>query len=199
MIKKGTVHILKNKKQIREYGQGVCFGEIALLFDEPRTATAISACDSTIYYLTKNDFKTVLDENMVLYLSKKMALEDGFNTSLDNLYFAKSLGHGKFGDVSLVHNGKSFFAIKAVNRKAAEKQKILIKYYIQERAILLGLQHPFIMKLVKTFKTESNIFFLLEYIPGRTMSNYLNSRTMKQKKNFQETVFYIAILFVALD
>ena len=199
MIKKGTVNILKDKKQIREYGQGVCFGEIALLFDEPRTATAISACDSTIYYLTKNDFKTVLDDNMVLYLEKKMVLEDGFNTSLDKLYYAKSLGHGKFGDVSLVHNDKSFFAIKAVNRKAAEKQKILIKYYIQERAILLGLQHQFIMKLVKTFKTQSNIFFLLEYIPGRTMSNYLNTRTMKQLKNFQETVFYLAILFVALD
>ena len=199
MIKKGTVHILKDKKQIREYGQGVCFGEIALLFDEPRTATAISACDSTIYYLTKNDFKTVLDENMVSYISKKMALEDGFNTSLDNLYYVKSLGHGKFGDVSLVHNDKSFLAIKAVNRKAAEKQKILIKYYIQERAILLGLQHQFIMKLVKTFKTDSNIFFLLEYIPGRTMSNYLNSRTIKQLKNFEETVFYLAILFVALD
>ena len=90
MIKKGTVHILKDKKQIREFGQGACFGEIALLFDEPRTDTAISAGDSTIYYLTKNDFKTVLDDNMVLYLSKKMALEDGFNTSLDNLYFAKN-------------------------------------------------------------------------------------------------------------
>ena len=58
MIKKGTVHILKNDKKIREYGQGVCFGEIALLFDEPRTATAISICDSTIFYLTKNDFKS---------------------------------------------------------------------------------------------------------------------------------------------
>ena len=136
---------------------------------------------------------------MVLYLEKKMVLEDGFNTSLDKLYYAKSLGHGKFGDVSLVHDDKSFFAIKAVNRKAAEKQKILIKYYIQERAILLGLQHQFIMKLVKTFKTQLNIFFLLEYIPGRTMSNYLNTRTMKQLKNFQETVFYLAILFVALD
>ena len=199
MIKKGIVHILKDKKQIREYGQGVCFGEIALLFDEPRTATAISVCDSTIYCLTKNDFKTVLDENMVSYLGKKMALEDGFNTTLDNLYFSKSLGHGKFGDVSLVHNNKTFFAIKAVNRKAAEKQKILIKYYIQERAILLGLQHPFIMKLVKTFKTETKIFFLLEYICGRNMNNYLGSRTMKQLKNFKETVFYMAILFVALD
>ncbi len=199
MIKKGTVHILKNDKKIREYGQGVCFGEIALLYDGPRTATAISICDSTIYYLTKNDFKSVLDENMIYYLEKKMALEDGFNTSLENLYFAKSLGHGKFGDVSLVHNDKSFFAIKAVNRKAAEKQKILIKYYIQERAILIGLQHPFIMKLVKTFKTEKNIFFLLEYISGRTMSNYLNTRTMKQLKNIQETIFFIAILFIALD
>ena len=199
MIKKGTVHILKNDKKIREYGQGVCFGEIALLFNEPRTATAISFCDSTIYYLTKNDFKSVLDENMIYYLEKKMTLEDSYNTSLDNLYFVKSLGHGKFGDVSLVHNDKSFFAIKAVNRKAAEKQKILIKYYIQERAILLGLQHPFIMKLVKTFKTEKNIFFLLEYISGRTMSNYLNTRSMRLLKNTQETRFYIAILFIALD
>ena len=199
MIKKGTVHILKNDKKIREYGQGVCFGEIALLYNEPRTATAISICDSTIFYLTKNDFKSVLDDNMIYYLEKKMALEDGYNTSLDNLYYVKSLGHGKFGDVSLVHNDKSFFAIKAVNRKAAEKQKILIKYYIQERAILLGLQHPFIMKLVKTFKTEKNIFFLLEYISGKTMSNYLNMRAMKQLKNIQETRFYVAILFIALD
>ena len=199
MIKKGTVHILKDQKKIREYGQGVCFGEISLLYDEPRSATAISVCDSTVYYLTKNDFKSVLDDNMVAYLEKKVALEDAFNTSLDNLYYVKSLGHGKFGDVSLVHNDKTFFAVKAVNRKAAEKQKILIKYYIQERTILLGLQHPFIMKLVKTFKTEANIFFLLEYISGRTMSNYLNSRTNKQLKNFEETVFYMAILFTALE
>ena len=199
MIKRGIVNIIKSNKKIREYGEGVCFGEIALLYNEQRTATAISECDSTIYYLTKEDFKRVLDENMVSYLGRKMALEDGFNTHLENIYFVKSLGHGKFGDVSLVHNYKTFFAIKAVNRKAAEKQKILIKYYIQERAILLGLQHPFIMKLVKTFKTEQNIFFLLEYISGRTMSNYLNSRNKKQLKNIEETVFYIAILFIAID
>ena len=199
MVKRGTVNIIKLNKKIREYGQGVCFGEVALLYNEPRTATAISGCDSTIFYLTKDDFKKVLDENMVAYLGRKMALEDGFNTLLENLYFVKSLGRGKFGDVSLVHNEKTFFAIKAVNRKAAEKQKILIKYYIQERAILLKLQHPFIMKLVKTYKTDSNIFFLLEYISGRTMSNYLNSRQQKQMRNFQETIFYIAILFIALD
>ena len=162
-------------------------------------ATAISVCDSTIFYLTKEDFKKVLDENMVAYLSRKMALEDGFNTLLEKLFFVKNLGRGKFGDVSLVHNEKTFFAIKAVNRKAAEKHKILIKYYIQERAILLKLQHPFIMKLVKTYKTDSNIFFLLEYIPGKTMSNYLNYRPQKQLKNFQETIFYMATLFIAVD
>ena len=199
MIKRGTVNIMKLDKKIREYGEGMCFGEVALLYNEPRTATAISGGESTIFYLTKEDFKKVLDKNMVAYLGRKMALEDGFNTSLDNLYFVKSLGKGKFGDVSLVHNEKTFFAIKAVNRKAAEKQKILIKYYIQERAILLVLQHPFIMKLVKTYKTDSNIFFLLEYISGKTMSNYLKLRTKKQLKNIQETVFYIAILFIALD
>ena len=111
MVKRGTVNIIKLNKKIREYGEGVCFGEIALLYNEPRTATAVSGCDSTIFYLTKDDFKKVLDKNMVAYLSRKMVLEDGFNTLLENLFFVKSLGRGKFGDVSLVHNEKTFFAI----------------------------------------------------------------------------------------
>ena len=55
------------------------------------------------------------------------------------------------------------------------------------------------MKLVKTFKTEDNIFFLLEYISGRAMSKYLNLRTQKQLMNEKETIFYIATLLVALN
>ena len=55
---------------------------------------------------------------------------DNFNLTLEHLYFIKNLGKGKFGSVSLVHNNKNYFAIKAVDKKAADKQKILIKYFI---------------------------------------------------------------------
>ena len=55
---------------------------------------------------------------------------DNFNLTLEHLYFIKNLGQGKFGSVSLVHNNKNYFAIKAVDKKVADKQKILIKYFI---------------------------------------------------------------------
>ena len=129
----------------------------------------------------------------------KISLIDNFNLTLKHLYFIKNLGQGKFGSVSLVHNNKNYFAIKAVDKKAADKQKILIKYFIQERNILLTLDHPFIMKLVKTLKTENHIFFLLEYISGQTFGKYLSSRTPKQLKNIEETKFYIATLLSIIN
>ena len=54
---------------------------------------------------------------------------DNFNLTLKHLYFIKNLGQGKFGAVSLVDNNKNYFAFKAVDKKVADKQKILIKYF----------------------------------------------------------------------
>ena len=68
---------------------------------------------------------------MLSYLQQKVALLDNFNSSLDDFYYCKNLGQGKFGSVSLVHNKKNFYAIKAVSRNAAEKQKILMKYFLE--------------------------------------------------------------------
>ena len=199
MIKSGRVRVFTENKYMRELGEGSCFGEVALLLDEPRTATIVASCDCKICYLTKDAFTSLVDENMLNYLHDKIYLEEGYDLTLDDLYYAKGLGHGKFGKVSLVHNTRHFFAIKAVSRKAAEKQKILIKYFIQERNILLTLEHPFIMKLLKTFKTENNIFFLLEYIKGRGMNKYLNSRSQIKLLNEKETIFYTANILLALD
>ena len=55
------------------------------------------------------------------------------------------------------------------------------------------------MKLLKTFKTENNIFFLLEYIKGRGMNKYLNSRSEIKLLNEKETIFYTANILLALD
>ena len=199
MIKSGRVKVFTENRYVRELGEGSCFGEVALLFDKPRTATVVAAMNCKICYLTKEDFTSLVDENMLNYLADKLDLEEGYNIEINDLYYAKGLGHGKFGNVSLVHNKKHFFAIKAVSRKAAEKQKILIKYFIQERNILLTLDNPFVMKLLKTFKTENNIFFLLEYIKGRGMNKYLNSRSQIKLLNEKETIFYTANILLALD
>ena len=157
-LETGKIKVYSKSKYMREMDKGPVFGEVALLFDEPRVATVIAISYCKIWYLTKNAFTSLVDENMLNYLSNKIYLEEGYNISLNDLYFIEGLGHGKFGNVSLVHNMKHFFAIKAVSMKAVEKQKILIKYFIQEINILLPLDNPFIMKLLKTFKTENKIF-----------------------------------------
>ena len=199
LIKKGKVKASKENKFIRELSEGNCFGEIALLINEPRTATVIAETKVSTYTLTKDHFNSFIDQHMLNYLAKKISLQDTFNQPLEGLCFCKSLGKGKFGTVSLVHNFKNFYAMKAVSRKAADNQKILIKYFIQERNILLKLEHPFIMKLVRTYKTDNHIFFMLEYIQGKVLSKYLNARNKNSLYNIKMLKFYIACLLIILS
>ena len=199
LIKKGKVKVLKNNKVIREIEEGNCFGELALLVNEPRSATIEASQKCTLYVLTKKDFDETIDKNMLEYLQKKIALQDNFNMNLDCLFFVKNLGRGKFGNVALVHDKKNYYAIKAVSRSAAERQKILIKYFLEERRVLLKLDHPFVMKLVRTFKNQENVFYLTEYINGKVLGKYLEGKPQSQFHNKSETQFYISFLFIILD
>jgi len=199
IIKKGAVIVWHEEKRIRELEEGNCFGELALLSNEPRSATVQAKVDCTLYALEKNDFIKNIDKNLLEYLNIKMSLLDDFNMSLEDFYFCKNLGQGKFGEVSLVHNNKHFYAIKCVDKTEAEKHKHLIKYFLEERRVLLELDHPFIMKLVRTFKTQENIFFLTNFINGKGLNRYLDSKKDKTFRNKEETRFYISFLFVILD
>ena len=199
VIKKGSVIVWNEDKKIRELEKGNCFGELALLSNEPRSASLQAKDYCSLYVLDKKDFINNIDKKMLEYLNVKMSLLDDFNMSLNDFYFCKNLGQGKFGEVSLVHNNKHFYAIKCVDRREAEKQKHLIKYFLEERRVLLELDHPFIMKLVRTFKTKENIFFLTNFINGKGLGKYLEKKNEKSFRNKEETRFYISFLFVILD
>ena len=199
LIKNGKVKVLKDKKVVREMESGACFGEMSLLINEKRSATIIAQTKCSFYILTKSNFLDAMDKNIIDYLYKKIALQDNFNMNLNDLYFVKNLGQGKFGSVSLVHNKKHYYAIKAVSRLAAERQKILIKYFLEERRVLIKIDHPFIMKLVKTFKNNENVFYLTELVNGKVLGKYLEKKPQDKFQNKAETQFYIAFLFVILD
>ena len=199
VIKKGSVIVWRDEKRVRELEKGNCFGELALLSNEPRSASLQAKEDCTLYTLEKKDFINNIDKNFLTYLVQKMSLLDDFNMSLGDFYFCKYLGQGKFGEVNLVHNKKHFYAIKCVDRKEAEKEKHLIKYFVEERRVLLELDHPFIMKLVRTFKSKESIFFLTNFINGKSLGHYLESKKEKTFRNKEETRFFISFLFVILD
>ena len=198
LIIKGRVRITVKGEFVRDLDSGDCLGENSLLTDNVlRTASAVALEKVLCYVLSKSDFQVILnDENTREYLLRKLALQDT-EIKLSNLHYIKFLGKGKFGTVSLVHNKKNIYAIKAISRKSVEREKILAKYFVNERKIMLSLDHPFIIKMVKSMKNKHFCFLLIEFINGTNLDEYLNKREYKQ--NVYETQFYIGSMLLMLD
>ena len=198
LIIRGRVRITVNGKFIRDLESGDCLGENTLLTDNVmRTASAVALEKVLCFVLSKNEFQVILnDTNTREYLLRKLALQDT-NINLSDLHYIKFLGKGKFGTVSLVHNKKNVYAIKAISRKSVEREKILAKYFVNERKIMLSLDHPFIIKMVKSMKNKNFCFLLIEFVNGTNLDQYLTNRHNKQ--NIYETQFYIGSLLLMLD
>jgi serine/threonine protein kinase len=67
----------------------------------------------------------------------------------------KNIGKGNFGNVFLCVNkeNRNLYALKTIKRDKITRFK-LEDSLILERTILLGLDHTFIIKLIKTFKDD---------------------------------------------
>ena len=198
LISKGSVQLTKNDIYIRELESGSCFGENAIFYSESKTTFSVIANGKVIcYVLLKNDFDIILnDQNMKDYLLKKFALQDT-SINLSDLHYIKFLGKGKFGSVSLVHNKKNLYAIKAISRKSVDARKILATYFVNERRVMLTLDHPFIVKMVKSMKNNLFCFLLIEFVNGKNLNDYLSSR--QKKNNIFETQFYIGSILLMLE
>ena len=198
LIIKGRVRITVKGNYIRDLDSGDYLGEHVLLTEHVlRTASAMAVDKVICYVLSKSEFEVILqDDTTKEYLMKKLALQDT-EISLESLHYIKFLGKGKFGSVSLVHNKKNIYAIKAISRQSVEREKILAKYFVNERKIMLSLDHPFIIKMVKSMKNQHFCFLLIEFINGINLDQYLQSR--EQRQNIYETQFYIGSILLMLD
>ena len=96
-----------------------------------------------------------------------------------------------------MHNKQNIYAIKAISRLSVEKEKILAKYFVDERKIMLSLDHPFIVKMVKSLKNQHFCFLLIEFINGINLDQYLSKRHHRQ--NIYETQFYIGCILLMLE
>ena len=62
---------------------------------------------------------------------------------------------------------------------------------------MLSLDHPFVVKMVKSMKNQHFCFLLIEYINGSNLDQYLSNREHKQ--NIYETQFYVGSMLLMLD
>ena len=196
IVKKGLVDIFVKDKYIRTMNENEYLGERALFFKEPRSATAKAHGDVEVYYLEKNDFETVIEKNLKDYLKDRLYLQDNTVQLADLVYYMK-LGSGSYGNVSLVKSSKNkfFYAIKNISCKQILYSQLHANLEL-ERSILVKIDHPFIVKLVKTMKDKNYVYFLMDYIKGKELFDVIRDIGLLNK--FQ-TQFYGASIMLAVQ
>ena len=195
IIKKGFIKIYVNKKYIRTMNENEYLGERALFFKEPRSATATANGDCEVFYLEKEDFETVIMKNLKEYLINRIYLQDD-SVTLDQLTYLVTLGSGSYGNVTLVKNNKKnyLYALKNISNKQILYNQLSDNLDL-EKGILLRIDHPFIVKLVKTLKDERFIYFLMDYIRGKELFDVIRDIGILTKS---QTLFYGASIMLAV-
>jgi cGMP-dependent protein kinase len=196
IIKSGSVNIIKNGEIVRVLPAGSFFGERAILFNEPRSAGVLTNESSVLWSLDKSNFFKVVDQKMNEILIKRIELQDD-SITLNDLIPIKVIGRGTHGIVYLCSHSskKSLYALKSVTR-----QKIsafdLYENLGTERSILMKIDHLMIVKLVKTFKDNLRIYFLMEHVRGLDLFELISKVT---RVSTQDCKFFMTCLLLILE
>lgn len=194
IIKSGKVKLVINNVEVKVLEPTMSFGDIS---SQPgsynRKASFYAKTYLECYYLDKQVFDDAIDYEILKPYNKILMLKD-ITIALDQLYYIKDLGQGSYGKVYLVHDKKRLYAMKTAEIQVMIQNKDSAQCYLNEKSIMSSIEHPFIVQLINTFKTREYIFFLIEYIKGQTLREYLNKRTRHHFRNISEIVFSGGIL-----
>ena len=196
IIKSGKAIVYKNNRSVRTISKHDYFGERSLLFNNFRSATVKAKGQLICWVILKSEFMELLEDSIRKQLLARIELQDD-TVNLSDLVVVKTLGSGMFGNVFLTaHRTKRMlYALKTVDRRK------ILAYDIQEnivleRKVLLELDHIFILKLIRTFKDEFRLYFLLEYIKGMDLFDVLRELGLL---NETDSRFYTACLLVIIE
>ncbi|KAJ7496687.1 kinase-like domain-containing protein [Mycena latifolia] len=116
---------------------------------------------------------------------------------LSDFIIQRTLGTGSFGRVHLVrskHNLR-FYAIKVLSKDRVVKMK-QVEHTNNEQRMLECVQHPFIINLWGYFQDTSNLYMVMDFVPGGELFTLL-----RRSNRFPDPVakFYAAEVGLALN
>ena len=197
IIKKGRVDLFLNSKYIKSAQKGEDFGSKFLFLKNSKYLMTIIANGYVECYTLSADIcRSILEPNLMEYFRKKYHFND-YSIELKDLEFVKELGKGSYGQVNLVKSKKNrqYYAIKTLDINQIKSEN-LEQNVEQEKSIVLKIDHPFIAKMVKYIKTDTQIFFIIEYVQGKDLWDVMR---MIGLCNNMQTQFYGASMLIVAD
>lgn len=167
-VQSGKVDVVKEAKVVRSFRKGSPLCEQSLEGAERSEFSIIAKENVVVWGFPTPLLLSLLDEDMKAELRERSLLLSNPCT-LEDLQPVKLLGKGLAGTVYLTYCPAQdrFYALKFL-LKARASQLDLSKALIQERTLLLSLDHHMIVRLYKTFTDSKRVYFLMEYIHSQS-------------------------------
>ncbi|RHY35718.1 hypothetical protein DYB25_014201, partial [Aphanomyces astaci] len=200
---------------VRVMSSGDHFGELALLKDDTRSATCVSTTDVQLLVLSRDHFSAMLGslqelmdrpdvpllisskKSSVLDLSRAASIKYKLDIPFEDLEIMHALGSGAFGRVKLVRHMQTdqTFALKCLVKSHIVANN-LKDHVVNEKKVMMMLDHPFILKLHHTYKDDLYVYFLLELALGGELFTFL-----RRRERFEEAAarFYVASVVLAFE
>jgi len=196
IIHKGAVEIILNGKRVRTLGIGDYVGERALLFSDRRSATVKAIEECELWKMGKDEFMDILQGPIIDYMKDRIAFQNT-KVELDDLNCLRVVGRGGFGVVKMVQHKTTGvrYALKCVSKEQAVKQRQQWALAV-ERSILAELDHPFVIKFVRSFRGSLYVYFLMELVTGGEMLDALDQLGLLKLEQAQ---FYAGSIVLALE
>ncbi|EQC42032.1 AGC/PKG protein kinase [Saprolegnia diclina VS20] len=219
LITSGEVCVSKRSAEtqddevLRYLTVGEHFGEMALFKDETRSATCTSTSAVQLLTLAREHFCALLGslqelmerseqpqappKKNSLAVESRSSIKYAVDVELADLEIMQTLGSGAFGRVKLVQHRPSHqtFALKCLVKSHIVSNN-LKEHVVNEKRVMMMLDHPFILKLHHTYKDAMYVYFLLELALGGELFTFLRRR---EKFDEASARFYIASVVLAFE
>ena len=170
VIKSGSVRITRGGKYLRTLSRYETVGERHLLLASESWVTAVAERETECWSFDAPCLSAVISQ-----LTRFALLQEAQSEAVKfaDLTCVEALDNGQFGCVCYALSPKPCeYAVKCVSRRRIEGGK-LQHDLLNERDVLLRVNHPMCVKLHSTSQDQDNLYFVLEYVEGALLHDVL--------------------------
>lgn len=188
---------------VADASAGEYFGESALVGEIALADVVAASAQVIVRALDVTTVKSIIESGKLMNKVEKNFEERRNNTlqaevldmEFNDLEIFHTLGTGTFGRVKLVEHkqSKQLFALKIITKSKViqYEQK---RNVFNEKMAMVESDHPFILKLIKTFKDAKCLYMLIELVPGGELFSLM--RKLRKKTDAR---FYMACVILAFE